>query len=60
MKRGWDAVHAKGGDIAALPTGEAVSAIGRMLVMNVGGAYGPLYETSFSRQARLWNGAAVT
>jgi phosphoenolpyruvate---glycerone phosphotransferase subunit DhaL len=43
MKRGWDAVRAKAGEIAALPTGEALSAIGRTLVMTVGGASGPLY-----------------
>jgi len=47
MKRGWDAVRAKATEIAALPTGEALSAIGRTLVMTVGGASGPLYGSFF-------------
>ena len=47
MKRGFDAVLAKVEDIAALPTGEALSAIGKTLVMTVGGASGPLYGSFF-------------
>lgn len=47
MKRGWDAVRAKAAEITALPTGQALSAIGRTLVMTVGGASGPLYGSFF-------------
>jgi len=54
MKRGLQAVLAKAEDIAALPTGEALSAIGRTLVMTVGGASGPLYGSFF-----LAAGAAI-
>lgn len=54
MKRGFEAVLARAEDIAALPTGEALSAIGRTLVMTVGGASGPLYGSFF-----LAAGAAV-
>jgi dihydroxyacetone kinase-like protein len=54
MKRGFEAVLAKAEDIVALPTGEALSAIGRTLVMTVGGASGPLYGSFF-----LAAGAAV-
>jgi dihydroxyacetone kinase-like protein len=54
MKRGWSAVQATAADIAAMPTGDALSAIGRTLVMTVGGASGPLYGSFF-----LAAGAAV-
>jgi len=54
MKRGWNAVGATAADIAAMPTGDALSAIGRTLVMTVGGASGPLYGSFF-----LAAGAAV-
>jgi dihydroxyacetone kinase-like protein len=47
MKRGLEAVLAKAGEIVALPTGEALSAIGKTLVMTVGGASGPLYGSFF-------------
>jgi dihydroxyacetone kinase-like protein len=47
MKRGFDAVLACAGDIATLPTGAALSTIGRTLVMTVGGASGPLYGSLF-------------
>ena len=54
MKRGLEAVLAKAEDIVALPTGEALSAIGKTLVMTVGGASGPLYGSFF-----LAAGAAI-
>ena len=47
MKRGFGAVLAGAEDIVALPTGEALRAIGRTLVMTVGGAAGPLYGSFF-------------
>ena len=54
MKRGLEAVLAKAEDIVALPVGEALSAIGKTLVMTVGGASGPLYGSFF-----LAAGAAI-
>src|ERR1700677_4119771 len=54
MTRGFQAVLAKVEAIVALPTGEALSAIGRTLVMTVGGASGPLYGSFF-----LAAGAAI-
>ena len=47
MKRGFEAVLDKLDAIAAQPTGEAVKAVGKTLVMTVGGASGPLYGTFF-------------
>lgn len=47
MTRGWEAVRAQIEDLVSLPPGEAVGAIGRALVMNVGGASGPLYGSFF-------------
>ena len=47
MKRGFEAVLADLDKIAALPTGEALKAVGMTLVMKVGGASGPLYGTLF-------------
>jgi dihydroxyacetone kinase-like protein len=54
MKRGLEAVLAKAEEIVALPAGEALSAIGKTLVMTVGGASGPLYGSFF-----LAAGAAI-
>src|SRR5579859_3298819 len=54
MKRGLEAVRAKAEAIAALPIGDALSAIGKTLVMTVGGASGPLYGSFF-----LAAGAAI-
>jgi dihydroxyacetone kinase-like protein len=54
MKRGLKAVLAQAEDIAALPAGEALSMIGKTLVMTVGGASGPLYGSFF-----LAAGAAI-
>jgi phosphoenolpyruvate---glycerone phosphotransferase subunit DhaL len=47
MKRGFQAVLDKLDVIAAQPVGEAVKAVGKTLVMTVGGASGPLYGTFF-------------
>src|SRR6476661_1717594 len=47
MKRGFEAVLADLDKIAALPTSEALKAVGMALVMKVGGASGPLYGTLF-------------
>jgi phosphoenolpyruvate---glycerone phosphotransferase subunit DhaL len=45
MKRGFEAVLADAGNIAAKPLPEALKAIGMTLVMKVGGASGPIYGT---------------
>ncbi|WP_374331869.1 dihydroxyacetone kinase subunit DhaL [Aestuariivirga sp.] len=47
MKRGFEAVQAERASILAKPSGEALKAVGMMLVMKVGGASGPLYGTLF-------------
>jgi dihydroxyacetone kinase-like protein len=47
MKRGFEAVLAEAGAIAAKPLPEALKVIGTTLVMKVGGASGPLYGTLF-------------
>jgi dihydroxyacetone kinase-like protein len=49
MRRGFVAVLAEADRIAALPTPDALAAIGTTLVMRVGGASGPLYGTLFMR-----------
>jgi dihydroxyacetone kinase-like protein len=47
MRRGAEAVLAELDEIAAKPLPEALSAVGKTLVMKVGGASGPLYGTLF-------------
>jgi dihydroxyacetone kinase-like protein len=47
MKRGFDAIDAAAGEIAALPWGQALQKLGMTLVMKVGGASGPLYGSLF-------------
>jgi phosphoenolpyruvate---glycerone phosphotransferase subunit DhaL len=47
MKRGAEAVLAQLDEFAAKPLPEALTAVGRTLVMKVGGASGPLYGTLF-------------
>jgi dihydroxyacetone kinase-like protein len=47
MKRGFEAVLADLDKVAALPTADALKAVGVALVMKVGGASGPLYGTLF-------------
>jgi dihydroxyacetone kinase-like protein len=49
MQRGFAAVLAQADRIAALPLPETLAAIGTTLVMQVGGASGPLYGTLFLR-----------
>jgi dihydroxyacetone kinase-like protein len=49
MQRGFAAVLAQADRIAALKLPEALAAIGTTLVMQVGGASGPLYGTLFMR-----------
>ena len=45
MKRGFEAVAADAGQIAAKPLPDALKSVGTTLVMKVGGASGPLFGT---------------
>lgn len=54
MKRGCEAVLAELDKTAALPTPEALKAVGTALVMKVGGASGPLYGTLFMTLGRVF------
>jgi phosphoenolpyruvate---glycerone phosphotransferase subunit DhaL len=45
MRRGCDAVYLDRERLSAMPLAQALETIGRTLVMNVGGAAGPLYGT---------------
>jgi dihydroxyacetone kinase-like protein len=47
LARGFKAVHAAADAWSALPLGAAFTDVGKRLVMNVGGASGPLYGTLF-------------
>lgn len=47
MKRGFDAVMADADKLAEQPLPATLTAIGRTLVMSMGGASGPLYGTFF-------------
>lgn len=47
MKRGFDALLADADTLAAQPLPAALTALGRTLVMTMGGASGPLYGTFF-------------
>lgn len=47
MVRGFTAVADKRSELAELPLGAALEAMGRVLVMTVGGASGPLYGSLF-------------
>ena len=43
LRRGFDAVAELGGELDAMPAGQALQKAGMTLVMKVGGASGPLY-----------------
>ncbi|KQV80031.1 dihydroxyacetone kinase subunit DhaL [Rhizobium sp. Root1220] len=45
MQRGCEAVSAERAELSSLPLADAVEKIGLTLVMNIGGAAGPLYGT---------------
>lgn len=53
MKRGFDALRAESDKISVLPLPQAIEHIGVTLVMNVGGAAGPLYGTLLIEIGRL-------
>lgn len=52
MRRGCDAVYLDRERLSAMPLAQALETIGRMLVMNVGGAAGPLYGTLLIEMGR--------
>lgn len=52
MRRGCDAVSAEEASVAALPLPDALEKIGLTLVMNIGGAAGPLYGTLLMEMGR--------
>lgn len=54
MKRGFEAVLAEVDKTSALPPSDALKAAGMALVMNVGGASGPLYGTLFMALGKAW------
>lgn len=62
MRRGCEAVSADGHALADLPLPDALERIGMLLVMNIGGAAGPLYGTlliELGRQLRTGGDAAA-
>ncbi|MBI1207762.1 MAG: dihydroxyacetone kinase subunit L [Azospirillum sp.] len=59
MKRGCEAVLAELDSLAGQPLAAAFGAIGRTLVMRVGGASGPLYGTLFLTLGKVWTGDPV-
>jgi len=52
MRRGCEEVLARLDEIAARPPAAALEAVGKALVMKVGGASGPLYGTLFLRLSK--------
>ncbi|MBS7533130.1 dihydroxyacetone kinase subunit L [Ancylobacter sonchi] len=58
MRRGLEAVFAERDAIAALPLPAALERIGLVLVMNIGGAAGPLYGTLLMELGRALPGDA--
>jgi phosphoenolpyruvate---glycerone phosphotransferase subunit DhaL len=61
MLRGFSAVAAQRGALVALPIPAALEAMGKLLVMNVGGASGPLYGSLLMAMGRAGarDGASV-
>lgn len=52
MLRGFSAIARERDELAALPLGAALEAMGKLLVMNVGGASGPLYGSLLMAMGR--------
>lgn len=53
MRRGFEKVLESADTIAAHPLGEASQAVGRTLVMNVGGASGAIFGTAFIAAGKI-------
>ena len=54
MVRGLESVFAEKDDLSSMQVNEALSTIGTLLVMNIGGASGPLYGTLLSTLGKIW------
>lgn len=54
MARGMESVFGARDDLTSLPMNEALSTIGTLLVMNIGGASGPLYGTLLLTLGKVW------
>ena len=54
MARGLESVFAGKDDLSSMPVNEAFYAIGTLLVMNIGGASGPLYGTLLLTLSKVW------
>jgi dihydroxyacetone kinase-like protein len=58
MKRGFTEVAAQAQRLGDMGTAEALQAIGKLLIMKIGGASGPLYGTLFMALGKSWPVAA--
>jgi dihydroxyacetone kinase-like protein len=59
MLRGFSAIAEARESIAALPLGSALEAMGKVLVMKVGGASGPLYGSLLMAMGKAGGGASL-
>lgn len=59
MLRGWDALVAAQARLDALPLAEALAEAGRILVMTIGGASGPLYGTFLIELGKALDGGIL-
>jgi dihydroxyacetone kinase-like protein len=59
MLRGFSAIASQRAELGALPLGAALEAMGRLLVMNVGGASGPLYGSLLIAMGKAAAGGAA-
>jgi phosphoenolpyruvate---glycerone phosphotransferase subunit DhaL len=60
MRRGFAAIAAQRAELAALPLAAALEAMGKVLVMTVGGASGPLYGSLLMAMGRAGAEASLT
>ncbi|UOM35775.1 dihydroxyacetone kinase subunit DhaL [Acuticoccus sp. I52.16.1] len=60
MARGFEAVTAIAGELAALPFGKALAKAGTTLVMKVGGASGPLYGSALMAAGKVRDDAPAS
>jgi dihydroxyacetone kinase-like protein len=59
MLRGFQAIHDKRDELGQLPLAASLEAMGKLLVMTVGGASGPLYGSLFMAMGRAGTDASV-
>ncbi len=60
MQRGFSAIAAQQAELAAQPLGPALEAMGKVLVMTVGGASGPLYGSLLMAMGRAAAGEGAS